>query len=234
MNNIATTIANHSTSKEALDQARQWENQGLGQIERALKEIGPVGARSENEQDTKTRAAARCYAHMVSALLNLAAIERVRTFCLSPLCKLRSSDCSCDSLTGTQRWRERIFKRHWTRLHRKGSRLASWRPKSTWRIWMLIDRFPSSKLCVSRAHWYLYGGRYTLTIAFYPLLEGGLSLCQPARHSRRDPGCRAGGHGYDGSLGWELYTSTHYASVHVTGSSSSFLVHTTLSHSALY
>jgi hypothetical protein len=80
MNNIATTIANHSTSKEALDQARQWENQGLGQIERALKEIGYVHAGLKNEQDIKGRVAGVCYAHLVSVLLNLAAIERVRAF----------------------------------------------------------------------------------------------------------------------------------------------------------
>jgi hypothetical protein len=80
MNNIATTIANHSMSKEALDQARQWENQGLGQIERALKEIGYVHAGLKNEQDIKGRVAGVCYAHLVSVLLNLAAIERVRAF----------------------------------------------------------------------------------------------------------------------------------------------------------
>ena len=80
MNNIATTIANHSTSKEALDQARQWENQGLGQIERALKEIGSVHAGLRDEQVLKGRVVGACYAHLVSVLLNLAAIERVRSF----------------------------------------------------------------------------------------------------------------------------------------------------------
>lgn len=109
MNNIATTIANHSTSKEALDQARQWENQGLGQIERALKEIGPVHAGLQNEQDLKGRVVGVCYAHLVSVLLNLATIERVRVFHQSCLCKLCSSDRSRDSLTGSQRWRECIL-----------------------------------------------------------------------------------------------------------------------------
>src|SRR5258707_3346520 len=87
MNNIATTIANNSTSKEALDQARQWENQGLSQIERALKEIGPIhaGLGNENEQDVKARVAAVCYAHMVSVILNLGTIERVR---ISPVSSL--------------------------------------------------------------------------------------------------------------------------------------------------
>jgi hypothetical protein len=144
MNNIATTIANHSTSKEALDQARQWANQGLGQIERALKEVGPIHAGLENEQDIKARVAASCYAHMVSVLLNLASIERVRIFRHSSL-KLCSSDCSSDSLMGSQRWREHTFTRHWIVLHRKDSRPASRRLNSTWRIWMQIDRFPSSK-----------------------------------------------------------------------------------------
>ena len=109
MNNIATTIANHSTSKEALDQARQWENQGLGQIERALKEIGPVHAGLQNEQDPKGRVVGACYAHLVSVLLNLATIERVRAFHWSDHCQICSSDCSRDSLTGSQRWRECIL-----------------------------------------------------------------------------------------------------------------------------
>jgi len=108
MNNIATTIANNSTSEEALDQARQWENQGLGQIERALKEIGPIHAGLQNDRDVKGRVAGVCYAHMVSVLLNLAAIERVRAFPPSYICQLCSSDRSCDSLTGSQKCRERI------------------------------------------------------------------------------------------------------------------------------
>ena len=86
MNNIATTIANHSTSNEALDQARQWENQGLGQIERALKEIGPIHAGMQNERDLRGRTAGVCYAHLVSVLLNLGTIERVRGFPRSHLC----------------------------------------------------------------------------------------------------------------------------------------------------
>jgi hypothetical protein len=112
MNNIATTIANHSTSKEALDQARQWENQGLGQIERALKELGPVHAGLQNEQDLKGRVAGVCYAQLVSVLLNLASIERVRGFPRAHLCKSRSSDRSRGSLMGSQKWRECIFKKH--------------------------------------------------------------------------------------------------------------------------
>ena len=102
MNNIATTIANHSTSKEALDQARQWESEGLGQIERALKEIGTIHAGLENEQYIKARVADVCYAHMVSVLLNLATIEQVRFFPPSYLCQIGSSDRSCDSLMGSQ------------------------------------------------------------------------------------------------------------------------------------
>lgn len=147
MNNIATTITNHSTSKEALDQARQWENQGLGQIERALKEIGPVHAGLQNEQDLKGRAAGLCYAHLVSLLLNLATIERVRGFPSVSSLQSRSSDRSRDSLMGSRRWRGCIFGKHWILLHRKDSRLALQRPKSTWRILMPIDRFPSSKTC---------------------------------------------------------------------------------------
>ena len=127
MNNIATTITNHSTSKEALDQARQWENQGLGQIERALKEIGTTHEGLENEQETKARVVGVCYAHMVSLLLNLATIERVRFFPPSH----RPSDCSCDSLMGNQMWQERIFKRHWILLHRKDLHPASRPLKST-------------------------------------------------------------------------------------------------------
>ena len=109
MNNIATTIANHSTSKEALNQARQWENQGLSQIERSLKEIGPVHAGLQNERDVKGRVAGVCYAHLVSVLLNLATIERVRAFFPTYPCQLCSSDHSRDSLTGSPKWRECIL-----------------------------------------------------------------------------------------------------------------------------
>ena len=155
MNNIATTIANHSTSKESLDQARQWENQGLGQIERALKEIGLIHPRLENEHDIKGRVARVCYAHFVSVLLNLATIERVRAFLWSQFDTFSFSDCSCNSLMGSQRWRECISERHWILLHRKDSRPASRRLKSTWRIWMLIDLFYSSERCLSCSHRYL-------------------------------------------------------------------------------
>jgi len=166
MNNIATTIANHSTSKEALGQARQWGNQGLGQIERALEDLGPIHAGLENEQDKKARVAGACYAHMVSVLLNLAALERVRGF---PSVNLHSTDRSGDSLMGSQRWPERIFRKHWILPHGKDLRPVSRRPKSIWKIWKLIVRFPCGEAPVLRSRRSLYGVGYDIIISIHQL-----------------------------------------------------------------